>query len=111
RILFSRREDNVSDGNLFDARNDGTSFCIEFPAPQVLQNLAGWQEHFGLDLASTQAKLEAHFDPETCELAVDVEGEITKPVGSGLPEGVIPKERTTPGPFELKQGKQVVKVR
>ncbi|HUU69344.1 MAG TPA: right-handed parallel beta-helix repeat-containing protein [Planctomycetota bacterium] len=111
RILFSRRENNISDGNLFDARNDGTSFCVEFPAPQVLQNLAGWQEHFGLDLGSAQAKIEAHFDPETCELTLDVEGEVTKPVGSGLPEGVIPKERTTPGPFELKQGKQVVKVR
>ena len=110
RIMFSRAEANAADGNLYDARTDATSFCIEFPAPQVLLDLAGWQEHFGFDKHSSQAKLEAEFDPETCELTLTVEGEIPARVDEGLPKGVIDKGRTTPGPFELKQGKQVVKL-
>ena len=111
RILFSRREDNISDGNLFDARNDPTSFSIQFPAPEALQNLAGWQEHYSLDQHSTQARLGAQFDPENCELTLTVEGVVPAKADEGLPGQVVEPGRTTPGPFDLKQGRQLVRLR
>lgn len=75
RILFSRVEDNQSDGNLFDQRDDGTSLCIEYPEPQALVNLSAWQEYYGFDRNSKNARIEADFDPETLKLILTVEGE------------------------------------
>ena len=110
RIIFSRAETNAADGNLYDARNAATSFCTEFPAPQVLVDLAAWQEHYGFDKHSREARLDAEFDPETCELKLTVDGEIPKSV-PGMIKGVLKANVKTPGPFALKQGKQVVKFR
>ncbi len=110
RIMFSRAETNAADGNLYDARNAATSFCIELPAPQVLLDLAAWQEHYGLDANSRQAIIDAEFDPETLELTLTIEGEIPKCAPEGLPRGVIAEDAATPGPFDLKLGKQVIRL-
>jgi len=75
RILFSRTEENSSDGNLFDERDDPTSFCIEYPEPRALLDLGAWQEYYGLDRNSRQARLEVDFDPETLVLSLEVDGE------------------------------------
>jgi hypothetical protein len=103
RILFSRAEGNVSDGNLFDAADDSASLAIEFPAPRADQNLAGWQAHFGLDRASTQARIEVEFDPETLALAVTVEGDL--PRCAAVPELFGSKRPRSPGPVALKAGR------
>ena len=42
RVHLGRREENRSDGNLFDRAEDACSFEIAFPAPGCYQNLAGW---------------------------------------------------------------------
>jgi hypothetical protein len=76
RILLARAEDNVSDGNLFDMRGDRTSLLIHYPAPPALLDLAGWQSYYGLDLHSTQATVEAEFDPDARLLRCRAEGEL-----------------------------------
>lgn len=105
RILFSRAADNESDGNLFDVRDDDASFCIEYPAPQALLDLDGWQEHYGFDTNSRQATIDADFDPETLVLTVSIDGDL--PTCSPVP-GMTETEEATPGPFELKPGRQVI---
>jgi hypothetical protein len=98
RILFGRRADNVSDGNLFDASNDSGSLCIRFPDPQELLNLSGWSEYLGLDRHSTQAKIEASLDVETLDLTLKVDGELPacQPVEAMHAECRSP----VPGPFD-----------
>lgn len=76
RIHLGRREENVSDQNLFDERNDDCSFHILFPAPENYQKLASWQEFFGLDKRSAQARVTAEFDAETLILIWKVEGRL-----------------------------------
>lgn len=76
RILFSRSEENRSDGNLFDVREDAISFCVEYPAPQAPVDLAAWQAYFGFDANSLQARIEVDFDPETLTLTLDIDGEM-----------------------------------
>ncbi len=68
RVHFGRREQNCSDGQLFDASDDSCSFEIANPAPGCRQNLVGWQRYFGLDQHSTQAKIKAVFDVKTGRL-------------------------------------------
>jgi hypothetical protein len=96
RIHLGRREENCSDGNLFDAHGDGCSFEIAHPAPGCLQNLAGWQKYFGLDRHSTQARVEAEFDVATGELAWRADG----PLPVTQPVAVLPAEAQgeRPGP-------------
>jgi hypothetical protein len=76
RIHLGRREENVSDGNLFDARDDNCCFQIAHPAPDNYQKLASWQRYFGLDTHSAQVRFTADFDPETLTLTWQVEGEL-----------------------------------
>jgi hypothetical protein len=106
RILLSRADGNESDGNLFDVRDDATSFCVEYPTPKALVNLVAWQEYYGLDRNSRQAVIEADFDPETLVLTLSVQGELpkcTRVASIGEPD-----EEPTPGPFALKPGWQEV---
>ena len=101
RILFSRTAKNCCDGNLFDERDDRTSFCIQYPDPQVLVDLEGWQEYFEFDTHGRQAKIEIDFDPEELTLSVKVEGELPECVEvEELHEGGPPK---SPGPVDITQ--------
>jgi hypothetical protein len=90
RIHLGRREENICDGNLYDAGNDNCSFEIAHPAPACLQHLAGWQRYFGLDAHSVQAKITAEFDEETGTLtwSADAPQPSPQPV-PGLPEPVL----------------------
>jgi len=101
RILFARREDVASDGNLFDAANDSVSLCIRLPEPQALVDLAAWREYYGLDRDSAQARIEADFDAENGELSWKVEGEAPAcvPVEALHEKG----PRPAPGPFRAEE--------
>ncbi len=90
RILFGRAADNISDGNLFDAKNDATSLCIRYPEPAALLDLAAWQEYYGLDQNSVQAHIEADFDLETLTLTWRF-------------DGPTPTCKEIPGPFSAEQ--------
>lgn len=104
RIFLGRAEDNESDGNLFDARDDAVSLCIRYPEPRATLNLAGWQEHYGLDTHSTQARVEVGFDADKLALTWEVEGELPacQPV-EAMHEGA--GERP-PGPFDAAKWKR-----
>jgi hypothetical protein len=95
RILFGRAEENRADGNLFDARDDRTSLCIEHPSPQALLDLAAWREFFGHDVHGTQGRVAASFDPETLTLGVSVEGDLPEP----QPVDELGEGERPPGPF------------
>lgn len=75
RIHLGRREENVSDGNLFDSVGDGCSFRIRYPEPGNSQNLRGRQQYFGLDLHSTQAEIIADFDADSLTFTWSIRGE------------------------------------
>jgi len=102
RILFSRREENVADGNLYDAADDWTSFCLEYPSPRTLVTLAAWQGYLGFDRGSTQGKVAVQFDPDTLELEVAVEGDL--PTCVPVRE-LYDAQSACPGPFELQGGR------
>jgi hypothetical protein len=107
--MFSRTEDNQSDGNLFDQRNDVTSLCVEYPEPQALVNLSAWQTYYGLDRNSRNAQIEADFDPKSLTLTLIVDGEIPecKPVAE-LHDGDAIQ---SPGPVKIEPGRQQYQVR
>ena len=109
RILFARSADNISDGNLFDRRDDYASLCIEYPEPSAVLNLSGWQEFYGLDPNSRQTHIHADFDPETLVLTLTVEGEM--PVCSPVEELHGDRESRCPGPVELEQGRREYRIR
>ena len=96
RIYLGRAEENVSDGNLFDAGSDPRSLCIRYPDPEAVLNLAAWQEYYGLDTHSTQARLQAAFDVENGELTWQVEGESPAPQ---TVQAMHEAEPGAPGPF------------
>jgi hypothetical protein len=95
RVHLGTRAENACDGNLYDTADDRCSFQIAHPAPSTLQNLAGWQQYFQLDLHATQAKLTADFDAETGALTWQADGDVpvVQPVAA-LPGDPPP----TPGP-------------
>lgn len=103
RILFSRVEDNQSDGNLFHQPDDGTSLCVEFPEPQSPVNLSAWQEYFGFDKNSRNVIIEAEFDPESLKLTLKIDGEIPgcKPVLELHDRDTV----VIPGPVKIKPGR------
>ncbi len=68
RLHLGRREENTSDGNLYDRRDDNCAFEIAHPAPANWQHLASWQRYFALDTHSVQANLTATFDITTSAL-------------------------------------------
>ena len=109
RIMFSRIEDNQSDGNLFDERNDRISLCIEYPDPQTLVDLSAWQQYYGLDKNGRQARIEANFDPETLVLTLMVDGEI--PECKPVPEMHDGDAVRSPGPVKIETGQQEYQIR
>ena len=109
RILFSRAEHNEADGNLYDARDDETSLCVEHPEPQALMNLAAWREYYGYDTHGGQAEIEAEFDPETLQLTLEVQGDA--PSGVVVPAFHDGRAGAAPGPVELAPGKQTCRIR
>jgi len=96
RVQFGQRMENHCDGNLYDIFDDNCSFQIAHPAPGCRQNLAGWQQHFGLDLHSTQGRLTAAFDVDTCTLTWQTDDALpeTQPV-EALPDSAC---NPRPGP-------------
>jgi len=94
RILLGRREDNVSDGNLFDTTSDEAAYLIRYPDPQALLNLAGWREYYGLDEHSTQARIEAKFSVERAKLSWKACGDLP----AGQPVEAMHEEQPGPGP-------------
>jgi hypothetical protein len=87
RVHLGRREQNRSDGQLFDRADDTCSFEIALPAPGCRQNLAGWQRYFGLDQHSTHAELRAVFDVATGQL----EWSADAPLPQALPVEALPE--------------------
>jgi len=96
RLRLARWGDNISDGNLFDAAFDSASFGIRYLDPEPTVDLAAWQQFFGLDTHSTQARMEADFDPETLVLTWTVAG--TVPVCQPVP-AMPDRAARSPGPF------------
>lgn len=113
RVYMAKKYDNFFDGNLYDSRNDQGSFLINYPEPIVWQNLSGWQQYFGLDTHSTQARITAGFNIETCELELTIEGKL--PQCQSL--GTLMNGKATsafPGPFMPDQSQltqQVIKIK
>ncbi len=102
RILFSRAADNRAEGNLFDARDDATSLCVETPEPQALINLEAWREFYGYDVHGGRARIDAHLDPDALRLVVRLEEDV--PARPGL--AVLGEEGQVsfPGPVALAAG-------
>jgi hypothetical protein len=99
RILLGRAADNVSDGNLFDEREDHASLCIRYPEPEAVLNLSAWQEYYDLDRHGAQAQIDADFDPDALELTWRVEGDM--PSCQRVEAMDEPMEGRSPGPFSL----------
>jgi len=100
RILFGRHADNSSDGNLFDIANGAASLCIRYPDPEVLVNLEGWAEYYGLDTHAAQAKMDAEFCPESLELTFEADGEMPE---CQVVEAMQDEPGLPPGPFGQEQ--------
>lgn len=100
RVLLGRRAENKVDGNLYDAANSDYSFTVRTPEPACLQNLSGWQEFFGLDKNSTEAAVDAEFDPESLTLSWRIKGETP---GCRPLDLLKDADRPVPGPFNGEQ--------
>ncbi len=98
RVHLGRREENRSDGNLFDKRHDDCSFYIGYPLPGNFQHFAGWREYFGLDAHSVQAEVNANFDVDTLTLRWTVKGSL--PICQPFRIGEIDFAPAIPGPFD-----------
>lgn len=104
RILLGRAADNISNGNLFDLRDDRreqASLCIRCPEPQALVNLAAWQEYYGLDAHGAQAQVEADFDPDSLELTWRIAGDL--PYRQRVPAMSEVTTVLPPGPFDPRE--------
>lgn len=100
RIYLGRAADNVSDGNLFDSRCDAVSFCVRYPDQEALLNLDVWQRYYCLDTHSTQAQIEAEFDPDLGVLTWEVKGELPSP----SPVGPMHEAKVAPaGPLTAEE--------
>jgi hypothetical protein len=87
RVLLGTTTENRCEGNLYDGSNDLASFCVQYPAPTAMQNLAGWREHFGFDRDGAQARVDASLDPETRTLLLRVEGDLPEQTAGPLNAG------------------------
>lgn len=101
RVAFARREQNVCDGNLYHQNDDDCCFQILLPEPGNFQNLAGWQEFFGFDHHSQQAKIDATFDADTLSLRLSSDSFEPTGIESPLLGGEL--THPEPGPFTKKQ--------
>ena len=106
RIYLAKKYENIIDGNLYDSRNDqGGPFLLNYPLPANWQNLSGWQEFFGFDIHSTQAKITGDFNPESCMMEISIDGKL--PVTQSLNaimNGKITSE--FPGPCQPDQAQK-----
>ena len=113
RIYLARKLENYIDGNLYDIKNDAGSFVLVYPEPYTFQNLNGWQDFFGFDKHSTQAKLITNFDPETCLLEISIEGDTPECQNlSTIMNGKI--NSGFPGPFnpdQTQKSQQIIKIK
>ena len=98
RVEFGRREENVSDGNLYAVEDDSGSFHLHYPEPGCCQDLSSWQRFFGLDLHSTQATVRAAFDPDSLMLTLSCEGPLPECRQLESLEGQL--THPEPGPLE-----------
>jgi hypothetical protein len=106
RVCLGRADENLAEGNLYDAAHDRVSLVIETPAPKASQDLRGWREFFGFDRRGAQAKLEASFDAKALELAFRLDGDAPEPQEvKALHAGAV----LPPGPFDAKTWEQVKK--
>ena len=80
RVVLGMTRENACDGNVYDARNDNASLCIESPAPKVSVDLAAWRDFFGYDGAGAQVPLEGRFDAASLQLQLAVQGDLPRPV-------------------------------
>jgi hypothetical protein len=108
RILLSRAQDNVCDGNLYDQEDDPVSLCVEYPAPKALVNLAAWQKYFGFDQHGLQTRLSADFDPQELVLTLDVEGEV--PPAVQVEAFLAEWAGQTPGPVKVERGRHTYRM-
>jgi hypothetical protein len=94
RVHIGIRNENRCDGNLYDVLDDNCSFQIAHPEPGCHQNLASWQRYFGLDRHSTQGRITAEFDVDTCTLTWHTDDQLpeTQPVAA------LPGSAHTPKP-------------
>ena len=82
RVLFGLGGENRCEGNVYDERDDATSFCVQYPAPSASQNLAGWREYFAFDRRGAQVRAETEFDPGTLTLRLRIDGDLpAEPAG------------------------------
>ncbi len=107
RVLLSKAENNQCEANFYDFRDDRISLCVEYPAPKACVNLESWQRNFRYDLQGGQAWIEAEFNPDDLTLTLEIQGEI--PAAKKV--DALQEERLTPGPWELKPGRQVIQIR
>ncbi|MBN2047038.1 MAG: right-handed parallel beta-helix repeat-containing protein, partial [Anaerolineaceae bacterium] len=107
RVLLSRMEDNRCDGNVYDQDGDAKSFCVQYPAPEMVLDFDAWQEHCGMDEHGAQAALTVEFDPDTLEVIIDLPGK--PPAAQRVPAVQSPAE-PTPGPFVLLAGRNVYRM-
>ncbi len=103
RLLFSKTEDNQSNGNLYDFRDDQISLCVEYPAPKVRLNLESWQRNYGYDRQGGQALIDAEFDSQEQVLTLEIQGEVPEAVTVAF----LHAHPSTPGPWHLQSGRQV----
>ena len=97
RIHLGRREENISDYNLFDARDDSCSFHIAFPPPDNYQKLESWQKYFDLDTHSIQARVTVQFNVKTLTLTWKVEGKLPADFPHPGPLGEAPWQKSLGG--------------
>jgi hypothetical protein len=113
-ILFARREDNASDGNVFASLPGGPCrsaptcppLCIQFPEPIVRLDLEGWRDYTGLDLRSSSIALEAAFRTDDLELTWAAHGDAPQRAPAPVPDGG--DERAAPGPMSPEQWQVVL---
>lgn len=114
RIYLAKKYENFIDGNLYDVRNDqGGPFLLNYPEPPNWQNLVGWQEYFGFDIHSTQARITTDFDLETCVMEISIEGKIPESQSlNTIMNGKI--NSGFPGPFmpdQAQKSQETVKIK
>ena len=108
RVLVARAPDNKVDGNIYDRRDDATSFRVETPAPPAVLDLDAWQRYYGFDAHGDQCEIEVDFDPDTLLLTLKL-GEDVLPamVVEALPDQ---DPGVGPGPVALEPGRRVYRI-
>lgn len=99
-LLFGRRENNVSDGNIFgvDPRPRGSglkcpglphgaTLCVKTPEPSLMLNLSMWRDVTGQDTHSvaTPVSIEHESGPAALRWTADSTGVVLQPVLPQLP--------------------------